>query len=185
MVSLQRFFPTPDRDGSRSGLAAPVLTGRDATRLSRGTLLAASVLAAATLALTACTSDAPRDSGYGAPGDPATADRVVEVVASDNFRFTPSEVVVSPGETVTFRVINEGALTHDFTLGDEAAQQRHAEEMAAGHGGHGDQPNVLGLAPGTTGEITWMFPDSGIVLIGCHEPGHYDAGMRGTIRIEG
>lgn len=184
MVTSQRFFPTPEMDGSPLSGAVPTITGRESTRTPRATRLAGSVLVVA-LALTACTSDTPPVSSYGVPGEPALADRIVEVTAGDNFRFTPSEIVVAPGETVTFRVTNEGAITHDFTLGDEAAQQRHAEEMASGHGEHDDQPNVLALAPGATGDITWTFPETGVVLIGCHELGHYDAGMRGTIRIEG
>lgn len=41
------------------------------------------------------------------------------------------------------------------------------------------------IPAGETVELTWTFGDEGIVLIGCHQPGHYDAGMTGRITVEG
>lgn len=43
--------------------------------------------------------------------------------------------------------------------------------------------NAIRIEPGETAELTWTFTDPGTVLMGCHEPGHYDAGMRGTITV--
>ena len=48
-----------------------------------------------------------------------------------------------------------------------------------------DEPNVATIAPGETVELTWTFGDEGTVLIGCHQPGHYAAGMTGLITVEG
>lgn len=96
-------------------------------------------------------------------------------------------ITCGPSAATTFRVTNVGNLPHDFTLGDEAAQDEHEAEMAemAGNGEMvPDEPNVLSLPPGETHELTWHFTEPGTVLIGCHEIGHYAAGMIATITVE-
>jgi len=102
----------------------------------------------------------------------------------DELRFEPDSIEVSVGETVTFRVTNAGQLLHDFTLGDEAAQAEHEAEMAesVAEAGHAE-PNVLTLDGGETGELTWRFTAPATMLYGCHVPGHYDAGMVGTLAV--
>lgn len=127
------------------------------------------------------------DFGFGEPADAASADRVVEIDALDAFAFDPDEITVEAGETVTFRVTNTGAIPHDFTLGDEAMQDEHEAEMAemGGEMEMHDEPNLLALEPGETKELTWHFTQAGEILIGCHQPGHYDAGMKATVTVEG
>lgn len=118
---------------------------------------------------------------WGEPAEPEDADRVVEIQMLDELRFDPSEVEVRAGETVTFQVTNAGQLPHDFTLGDEATQAEHEAEMAeSGMAAHGE-PNVLTLQSGEQGELTWRFTNPGSILYGCHVPGHYEAGMVGTL----
>jgi uncharacterized cupredoxin-like copper-binding protein len=46
-----------------------------------------------------------------------------------------------------------------------------------------DESNAFVLEPGETKEMTWHFTQSGEVLFGCHQPGHYAAGMKGTITV--
>lgn len=124
---------------------------------------------------------------FGEPGDPAEADRTIEVDAKDDLSYDPAEVDVEAGETVTFVVTNTGEAAHEFTLGDEAFQQEHEEEMAAmmedGEMMEHDDPNTLQLEPGETGELTWHFTDTGTIQYACHEPGHYAGGMIGEIAI--
>jgi uncharacterized cupredoxin-like copper-binding protein len=119
----------------------------------------------------------------GEPADSADADRTVEIIASDDLTFDPAEMTVSPGEVITFRVINDGQIPHDFVLGDEAAQEEHEEEMAEMEDMEHDEPNTLSLAVGETKELTWKFGESGTVIFGCHEPGHYDGGMLGHVTV--
>lgn len=156
--------------------------------------------AAVTLLVAACggTGDSPATTAtsgddndhtefaFGEPATPEEADRTIEIVASDDLKFNPDSVTVSPGETILFRIVNDGQLVHDFTIGDEAAQQEHEEEMAemGGMDMH-DEPNAVVLAAGETTELAWTFTEDGTVLFGCHQPGHYDAGMRGEIAVEG
>ncbi len=124
---------------------------------------------------------------WGEPAEPADANRMIEIRMTDELRFEPAEVKVLVGETVTFKVTNSGQILHDFTLGDEETQADHEAEMAAGGMpgiGH-DDPNVLTLEPGQTGELTWRFTAQATILYGCHLPGHYAAGMVGTLTISG
>lgn len=161
---------------------------------SRRMLLLAALIG---LALVACgdSSTEADDNGddmemttsFGEPAEADDADRVIEMTAHDDLSFDPDQITVTAGETITFRVTNVGNLAHDFTLGDEAAQDEHEEEMAEtaedGEMAH-DEPNVLALPPGETHELTWRFTEPGTVLIGCHEVGHYAGGMIATITVE-
>ena len=122
--------------------------------------------------------------GFGEPADAADTDRVVEIDTTDDLVFIPADLTVTTGETVTFHIVNDGTITHDFTLGDEPTQEEHAEEMAEMGGMTHAQPNTVTVAAGETRELTWTFTQPGTVLIGCHQPGHYDAGMKGQIRVE-
>lgn len=135
---------------------------------------------------TADTADDHSEFSFGEGADAASADRVIEITASDDFRFDPASSEVSAGETITFRVTNTGAIPHDFTLGDEATQQSHAEEMAEMPGmAMPDEPNAMVLAPGETRELTWHFTEAGDLLIGCHQTGHYEAGMKAQVTVQG
>ncbi|MEX2654345.1 MAG: plastocyanin/azurin family copper-binding protein [Acidimicrobiia bacterium] len=126
------------------------------------------------------------DFSFGEPADAADADRVVEITASDDFRFDPAEITVTAGETITFRITNTGVIPHDFTLGDEATQQAHAEEMEEMAGmAMPDEPNAMVIGPGEIRELTWYFSEPGNLLIGCHQVGHYEAGMMAEVTVEG
>lgn len=122
---------------------------------------------------------------FGEPADAADADRVIEVEAADNLRFVPDAIDVTVGETVTFRITNTGKLPHDFTLGDSATQDAHDAEMAGMDMGDmgPDDTNAVSLPAGVTKELTWTFAEADTILMGCHVPGHYAAGMVGDINI--
>lgn len=121
---------------------------------------------------------------FGEPADPADADRTVQVRATDQMTFEPATVDVRAGEVITFEVENAGQIPHDFTLGDEHAQREHAREMEGmdAEMAHAD-PNTMTLEAGETGSITWRVHDAGEVLYGCHQPGHHDAGMVGSVDV--
>jgi uncharacterized cupredoxin-like copper-binding protein len=47
-----------------------------------------------------------------------------------------------------------------------------------------DESNTLTVAAGQTEELTWRFPaTAGTIVFGCHEPGRFDAGMKGVINV--
>lgn len=159
----------------------------------------AALSAALMLAAAACGGDS--DDGGGLSADPTTAGssgdgRTIDMVMTDN-RFSPARVEVAPGETVTFAFRNDGSVTHDAVVGDEAAQAEHEEEMRAAESesngmdgmGHGDAAEgdeaAITVEAGDTGELTHTFEAGDEVLIGCHEPGHYDAGMKVDVAVSG
>lgn len=123
---------------------------------------------------------------FGDPMDAADASRVIEISAKDDLTFEPASVTITAGETVTFRVTNTGVLPHDFVLGDMHMQDEHEAEMAemSGDMEMHDEPNAFVLESGETKEMTWHITESGEILFGCHQPGHFAAGMKGTITIE-
>lgn len=122
--------------------------------------------------------------GVGGPVDAGAATRTVEVSALDSLAFDPRSLEVSAGEAVTFVVTNRGKAVHEFTLGDAAMQRDHAESMAhIPDGMVHEVPNSLTLQPGETKELTWRFAQGGTLEYACHEPGHYDGGMRGHLTV--
>jgi len=58
-------------------------------------------------------------------------------------------------------------------------------EQAMQHGGQQgmQMSNMVEVAPGETGELVHTCDKDGEVLIGCHQPGHYVAGMKATVSV--
>jgi uncharacterized cupredoxin-like copper-binding protein len=131
------------------------------------------------------------DFAFGRPADASEADRAIEIHTDNELAFDPAEVTVAAGEVVTFSITNDGDLPHDFVIGDDAAQEAHAAEMAEMDDEmteegeeHGDA-NAVSVPAGETIELTWAFDgETEGLLYACHEPGHYDAGMIGEIIVE-
>lgn len=123
------------------------------------------------------------NTGIVAPGPGETgfvagtvaAPRVVRVIAGPGYSFSPSAISVARGETVTFEVTSMGGLIHEFMVGP-------ADAVAADTEG---TPEVADLGMMQTGAVTMTFDGSGPYAFACHEAGHYEAGMRGTITVVG
>ena len=132
------------------------------------------------------------DFGFGAPADAAKATRVVKITMLD-LAFQPAFVDVKRGETVRFDVTNTSSMDHDFTLGDTKAQAAHRSEMAemAKMGDmatmhdamHGSDPNAIFIKAGETKQLTWRFSTAAKIEFACNVPGHYEAGMKGTVNV--
>ena len=76
---------------------------------------------------------------------------------------------------------NTDPIDHEFILGDERVQLVH-EEGTEAH--HAPRPGEVSVPAGETVVTTYTFPKiSGSLIFGCHLPGHYDFGMRGTVTI--
>jgi uncharacterized cupredoxin-like copper-binding protein len=128
-------------------------------------------------------------SGCGGDDPPAanTPTKTVQVEMVD-IAFKPVSVQVARGETLRFAFTNNGKVPHDAFIGDAAAQTEHEKQMRAaeggGHGAHGGgDGDALTVEPGKTGELTHTFDKAGAVEIGCHQPGHYQAGMKVTVTV--
>jgi uncharacterized cupredoxin-like copper-binding protein len=137
---------------------------------------AAALAVVLSVALVACSSD---DEAGEVPAGDVT--RTVEIEMVD-IAFDPEALEVSAGDTVRFVFTNTGEVAHDAFIGDPAAQDDHAAEMADAHGGHDD--GGITVEPGETAELVHTFgSDDDAVLIGCHQPGHYEAGMVTTVAV--
>ena len=115
----------------------------------------------------------------GQPGDPAKADRVVEVSMTE-MAFDPSNIEIMEGETITFVVSNDGEFVHEFNLGTEKMWQGHMDEMMQAGMMHDDANSVL-LEPGQTAKVTWTFGEKTELGFACNVPGHRESGMVGEI----
>ena len=143
-------------------------------------------LPALALLVAACSSGGggtslPPTSATPAPSGSVAATRI-EVKLTDALRFEPAQMTVPVGVPVTFVVTNTGGTDHEFYLGDEAAQQAHAAEMASGGMMH-DEPEGIAVKPGATKELTYTFTSAGGTLAGCHVAGHYAGGMKAEITV--
>lgn len=113
----------------------------------------------------------PGESGFVA--GTAAAPRLVAIVATPTLRFVPDSITVMAGETITFEVRTDGSVVHEFMVGPAA-------DVAADVPG---TPEIADLTATATGSLTYAFAGSGPFAFACHAPGHYEAGMVGTIVI--
>lgn len=102
---------------------------------------------------------------------------------SDDMRFSPSDIEVRRGETVRLRVRNAGQLRHEFSLGTRQELEEHYEQMKQFPDMVHDEPNKISLEPGQQGEVVWQFSRSGVVDFACLQVGHYEAGMKGQVKV--
>lgn len=122
-------------------------------------------------------------SAVGMPGDPAKVSRSVAVRMDDAMRFSPTELRVEAGETLRLKVHNAGKVEHELVIGSMTELQEHAALMRRFPGMEHDEPNMLRLAPGASGEIVWKFDTAGKVDFACLIPGHMEAGMVGKVVV--
>jgi uncharacterized cupredoxin-like copper-binding protein len=120
---------------------------------------------------------------WGREGDAAKASRTIMVEMADTMRFTPSEVRVKVGDTVKFVVRNAGQVMHEMVLGTEEDLRKHAELMKKHPGMEHDAPYMAHVAPGKRETIAWTFDRPGTFMYGCLIPGHWEAGMKGSIVV--
>jgi len=94
--------------------------------------------------------------------------------------FEPETVTVPRGVPITFVLVNEDPIDHEWLVGDEAFHERHRTGTEAQHG---QRPNEISLPPLTTIETTLTFDSPGTLLYICHFPRHEDYGMVGTLTV--
>lgn len=97
--------------------------------------------------------------------------------------FSTPTLTVRPGEVVRFVVRNHDPIPHELVIGDQAVQDFHEQ----GTDTHHARPGEVSVGPGETAMTTYTFLSRDVsraeVLFGCHLPGHWAYGMRGTIRV--
>lgn len=123
------------------------------------------------------------EAAIGNPGMAAKVTRTINIDMKDDMRFHASNFVVKQGETVRFIAKNSGKVKHEMVLGTAKELKDHYEEMKKNPEMEHDDPNMVTVAPGKTGEIIWHFTKAGNVDFACLQVGHYDAGMKGLINV--
>jgi len=142
--------------------------------------------AAAALALFASPvfADAGHMHAIGHPGDVTKASRTIEVTMNDEMRYTPASIQVKRGETIRFVVKNVGQVKHEMVLGRGKDLKEHAALMQKSPEMEHDDPNAVAVEPGQTGELVWHFSRAGNFKFACLVPGHFEAGMVGTLMVQ-
>ena len=120
---------------------------------------------------------------WGIAGDASAARRTITLDMSDNMRFTPERISVKRGETVRLRVANKGQVMHEIVLGTPASLDEHAQMMLKFPTMEHGEPYMAHVSPGKSGDLVWNFNREGSFDFACLIPGHYQAGMRGTITV--
>ncbi|MFP5409419.1 MAG: plastocyanin/azurin family copper-binding protein [Gammaproteobacteria bacterium] len=122
-------------------------------------------------------------TAWGIAGKRADARRTLTVDMTDAMRFTPDKITVQEGETVRFVVRNKGRMLHEMVIGTPEELAKHAAMMAKFPNMEHDEPYMVHVDPGKTGEIVWTFNRAGQFEFACLIAGHYEAGMRGTLTV--
>ena len=123
------------------------------------------------------------EAAIGQPGVATNVTRTVVVDMKDDMRFHSSVFSVKQGETIRFVAKNSGKVKHEMVLGTAKDLKDHYEVMKKNPEMEHDDPNMLTVAPGKSGEIIWQFTSAGKVDFACLQPGHFDAGMKGLVNV--
>ena len=123
------------------------------------------------------------ESAIGEPGKAASVTRTVQIEMSDAMRYTPSSINAKQGETIRFVIKNTGKVKHELVLGTEKELKEHYEVMKKFPEMEHDEPNKISLAPGKQGEVIWQFSKAGTVDFACLHVGHFEAGMKGQVKV--
>ena len=121
----------------------------------------------------------------GKPGVAANVTRTVNVDMTDDMRFHASKIPVKQGETIRFVAKNSGQVKHEMVLGTAKELKDHYEVMKKNPEMEHADENMVTVAPGKSGEIIWHFTKAGKVDFACLQPGHFDAGMKGQVHVDG
>ena len=124
------------------------------------------------------------ETAFGKAADPVKAKRIVRVEMADTMKFTPAHIEVKRGESVRFVATNNGKLMHEMVLGTRKDLEEHAAMMRKHPEMEHDEPNMLHVAPGKTGDMGWQFTKAGEFYYGCLVPGHFEAGMIGKVVVK-
>jgi len=96
--------------------------------------------------------------------------------------FDVTEVTVRRGVPVTFVLVNEDPIDHEWLIGDAAFHEMH---RTGTHASHGSVPNEVSIPALETARTTITFEAAGSQQFICHLPGHEAYGMVGTVTVSG
>lgn len=124
--------------------------------------------------------------------------RVIKITATDQMRFSITQISVKPGQTVkveltTVSSFPANAMSHDFVLLRAGADPAKVAGASARYASKGYiAPEMKGriiaytslASGGKTVEVTFKAPvETGDYTYICTFPGHFFAGMKGTLTV--
>jgi len=123
----------------------------------------------------------------GEPGNPKLPARIVRVSMQEDGKkmlYVPSLIEIRKGEQIRFIISNDGIYNHEFMLASVAENRKHGALMKKFPDMEHEDPNAVTVAPYVTAELVWKFTRKGEFEFACLIPGHYEAGMHGTIIVK-
>ena len=131
--------------------------------------------------------DHTHDLAIGVPGEANKVVRTITIAmketGSGKMLFSPANFSAKEGETVRLKFTNTGETDHEFVMDTAGAILEHKKLMEQFPEMEHDDPNAIRLQPNGKGEIIWTFGKAGDYAFGCLIPGHYEAGMKGTLKV--
>jgi uncharacterized cupredoxin-like copper-binding protein len=124
----------------------------------RGSGIIVIVIVAALAGLSACGSD---DAG-------AAPTQVVEIAATDFAFRADARITIEAGDTVEFRVRNEGAVVHEMEVLTDASRRLGKTER---------------IAPGSSGTVVATFEQPGVYLVICDIDNHRSLGQQAEFEV--
>jgi azurin len=130
---------------------------------------------------------------------PASSARTVELTGGDDMKYSVTTIPAKPGETLHIKLVSKGtlpkaAMAHNFValkltakpleFANAAAMARATDFIPADMKDQVLAATTL-AGPGETVEVTFKVPTApGTYNFLCTFPGHFAAGMRGTIVVK-
>ena len=156
------------------------------------------------LVLSLVLAAAPFTQATPAPQKPAAAApaakgvRTVEIVGTEDMKFSMATIAAKPGEQLRIRLVAKGsmpkiAMAHNFVVLNKgakvvdfatAAMNARATDFIPAE----KKADILAHTPlagaGETVEVTFKVPAAGEYPFLCSFPGHFQAGMKGSLVVK-
>lgn len=120
----------------------------------------------------------------GTDGTQASTELTASVV---EYEFTPNTWTVPAGEEVSITITNEGTLTHEWVLLQEGVTIASEDDLPESE--EELEENFVNVEqevePGESQTLTFQAPPAGTYQVICAIPGHFNAGLKGTLTSEG
>lgn len=125
--------------------------------------------------------------------------KTVTIEGKDSMQYSVESITVQPGEEVTIKLVNKSemppqAMSHNWVLLAAGADARAVNSAALGAKDNdyipsGKTDRILAhtamIGGGETDTVTFTAPEEpGDYPYLCTFPGHFDAGMKGTLTVE-
>lgn len=96
--------------------------------------------------------------------------------------FDITEATVARGVPITFILINEDPIDHEWLIGDDAFHEAH---RSGTHEAHDEIPTEVSVPALSSRRTTITFAEAGQLAYICHLPSHEAYGMVGVLTVSG